>query len=410
MKGFSTKAIHTQYTTPDPHGSLNFPIYNSVAFEFESAEAIEKAFNGKLPRHTYSRISNPTIEYFEQKVKNLSNAFGVLALSSGMAAISSLILSITKSRDTIITSKHLFGNTYSLFETTLGNWGLNTKFVDLTDINSVENSIDDTTRAIFIETITNPQLEVVNIKKLADIAKRHKILLIADTTFTPLCFADFKLLGINIEVISSTKYISGGATSVGGLIIDYGNYNWRNNPKLATDATKFGPFTLLMKLRKEVYRNLGTCISPENAYLQSLGLDTLVLRIDASIKNTIDIAEYLQQHSKIEKVNYPGLQSSLYYQIAKKQFGDRTGSLLTFCLKTKDECFKFMNRLQVIRRATNLNDNKTLIIHPASTIYCEYSKEERLTMGVEDTMLRLAVGIEDVEDLLDDINNSLEEI
>jgi O-acetylhomoserine sulfhydrylase len=408
MPGITTRAIHTRFAKKDPHGSLHMPVYDSASFEFDSAADIENAFTGRKFSHMYSRISNPTIEHFENKVLAITQAFGVLSVSSGMAAISNLILTIAGSGDSIITTKRLFGNTYSLFERTLKPWGLTVKYADLNKLETLENLFDKTTRAIFFETITNPQLEVADIEKLAAIAKRHKILVVVDTTITPLFFLNAKSLGIDIEVLSSTKYISGGATSVGGVIVDYGTYDWKNNPKLADDVQKFGEAALIAKLRKEVYRNLGTCLSPHNAYLQSLGLETMVLRAEASCANTLAIAEYLHKNQKIASVNYPGLKDSPQYQIAHKQFGHRCGALLTFDLNSKEECFRFMDKLQFIRRATNLNDNKTLILHPASTIFCEYDARLKAEMGIRETMMRLAVGIEDVEDLIADISQALE--
>lgn len=406
QSGFTTRAIHAKPLKEDVHHSLHFPIYDSVAFEFETAEELEKAFLGKKPGHMYSRITNPTVENYEQKIKNITDSFGVVALSSGMAAISNLIITIAGNGDNLITTKYLFGNTYSLFEKTLKPWGLEVQYTDLTDLNKVESLINNKTRAIFLETITNPQLEVADIKALSQIAKKKNILLIVDTTITPPYLFDSKKFGVDVEMLSSTKYISGGATSVGGLIIDNGSFDWEQNPKLSADAKKYGPFTLITKLKRESYRNLGACLSPHNAYLQSLGLETLALRADKSCANTLEIAKYLQTHKKVKSVNYPGLGNSPYYKIAKKQFGKNPGALLTFDLDSKEQCFKLMNQLKMIRRATNLNDNKTLILHPASTIFCEYNPELKKEMGVRETMIRLAVGIEDIEDLIKDFEQA----
>ena len=408
MTGFTTRSIHNKYLKQDPHSSLHFPVYDSVSFEFDSAEDIEKAFLGQKPSHMYSRISNPTVENLEQKVKGITNSFGVVALSSGMAAIANLVLAVALKGDNIITTKYLFGNTYSFFEKTLKPWGLNVKYADLTDASSIDGIIDNRTKIIFLETITNPQLEIADIKALSEVARRNKILLVADTTITPPYLFNSREFGVDIEVLSSTKYISGGATSVGGLIIDNGTFDWLNNDKLKEDAKKQGPHTLVVKLKREVYRNLGACLSPHNAYLQSLGLETLALRADKSCSNTLALAEYLEKQPEINNVNYPGLKSSKYNDISRIQFPNGAGALLTFTLDSKEDCFKFINQLRVIRRATNLNDNKTLILHPASTIFCEYSTELREEMGVSDTLIRLAVGIEDIEDLVDDITQAME--
>lgn len=404
---FVTKILHNKFLKEDPHGALHMPIYDNVAFEFKSAEDIELAFQGKKLAHMYSRISNPTIENFEQKIRIVTDSLGVIAVSSGMAAISNVILAIANSGDNIVTTKYLFGNTYSLFEKTLKSWGLKAKYTDLTKGSCVEGLIDKKTKAIFFETITNPQLEVADVEVLAKITKSKGILLIADTTVTPPYIFNSKASGVDIEVLSSTKYISGGATSVGGIIIDNGGYDWSKNEKLKGDVKQYGPFVFLKKLRREVYRNLGACLSPYNAFLQSIGLETLPLRVDVSCANALAIAKFLQKSLQVKNVNYPGLKSSKYFALSQKQFEGKPGSLLTFDLASKEKCFKFMNKLQVIRRSTNLNDNKTLIIHPASTIFCEYDEKLKQDMGVRETMIRLAVGIEDREDLISDIGRAL---
>ncbi len=404
---FITKILNTRFLKEDAHGAMHMPVYENVAFEFKNAEDLELAFQGKKPAHMYSRISNPTVENFEQRIRSVTDATGVIALSSGMAAISNLFLAIAGRGDNIITSKHLFGNTYSLFERTLKQWGLEVRYADLKDAAQVTKLIDAKTVAVYLETITNPQLEVVDIKALADKLKPKGVLLIADTTLTPPYIFKAKDFGVDIEVLSSTKYISGGATSVGGLIIDYGSFDWSKNNYLKSQAKKYGPFTLLQHLRREAYRNLGACMSAQAAFLQSIGLETLPLRVDVSCSNALKIAKFLSGLKTVKGVNYPGLETSPDYSLAKKQFGNNPGSILTFDLESKEAAFKFMNKLQLIRRSTNLNDNRTLIIHPASTIFCEYDAATLKQMGVRDTMLRLAVGIEDVEDLVEDINRSL---
>lgn len=408
--GLITRILHAKFLKEDPHGSLHMPVYDDVTFEFKTAEELELAFSGRKPAHMYSRISNPTVEHFEQKVKTMSDALGVIALSSGMAAISNTVLTIAKTGDNIITSKHLFGNTYSLFEQTLKAWGLGIRYVDLTKPQDIANFIDKKTKAVFFETITNPQLEVVDIRSLSKIAKKANILLIADTTMTPPYIFQAKDFGVDIEVISSTKWISGGATSVGGLIIDYGTYDWKKNDKFKNDAIKFGPFAFISRLRREVYRNIGSCMSAHNAYLQSLGLETLTLRLDVACANTQKIAEFLEKAKKVRRVNYPGLKGSTFYKVSRRQFGDKPGAVLTFNLNSKKECFKFLNNLKLIRRATNLQDNRSLILHPASTIFCEYDDKLKKEMGVPETLIRLAVGIEDYRDIIEDIKQALEKI
>lgn len=404
---FITEILHNPFLKEDAHGSLHMPIYENVAFEFKTSEDIELAFQKKKPAHMYSRISNPTVEAFEQRVKAVTDAAGVIALSSGMAAITNILLGVASQGDNIVTTKHLFGNTYSLFTKTLQSWGLDARFVDLTDIAQVKDAIDHKTKAVFFETITNPQLEVVDVKAIAKVAKAKNVLVVADTTLTPPYAFKSNDFGVDIEILSSTKYISGGATSVGGIIIDNGTFDWSTNPKFKDEAKQFGPFALINRLRREIFRNLGSCISPHNAFLQSVGLETLPLRLDVSSSNTQKIAEFLEAHKGVKSVHYPGLSSSPFHKIAKEQFGAKIGGLLTFDLGSKTECFTFMDKLELIRRSTNLNDNRTLILHPASTIFCEYDDALRKEMNVRETMIRLSVGIEDVEDLIEDIEQAL---
>jgi len=407
INGFTTKAIHGLFENNDCHKSLRTPIYDSVSFEFDDAQSISDAFTGKKPAHSYSRVTNPTVADFEQKINLLTEGLGTIALSSGMAAISNTILAIAQNGDNIITTKFLFGNTYSLFNETLKQWGLNVKYADFENINDIEKSINANTRAVFLETISNPQLAVYDIESIAEITKKHGILLIIDSTLTPPYLFKAKDFGVNIEIISSTKYISGGATSVGGLIIDYGNYDWQNIPKLKELNNKHGNNTFLIKLRKEVYRNLGACLSPHSAYLQTLGLETMALRIDKSCENAVKLCEFLKNNPKIKHINYPGLKENKYHENAVKLFKNKFGGLLTFDLSGKDECFKFIDNLKIIRRATNFNDNKTLIIHPSSTIFSEFTEEQKNNLGVSDATLRLSAGIEDIDDIIEDISQSL---
>lgn len=383
MKQFTTKAVDTRFLYKDPHGSLRMPVYDSASFEFESAEEQELAFLGRNPHHMYSRISNPTVAHLEFMIKNLTRSQGVVAMASGMAAISSLIVFIAGSGDSIVTTKALFGNTYSLFETTLKRWGLQVQYFDPTHTEDIGKLIDAKTRAIFVESITNPQLQVADIQTLGKIALQHNIPLIIDATLTPLRFYNPREYGVAVEIVSSTKLISGGATSVGGLLIDYGVYDWKKNPRLVEDAEQVGSFALLKRLRSESYRNLGACLSPHNAYLQSLGLETLELRLLRASETTLKIAQYLNTDTRVMSVNYPGLKGLLGYKIIQEQYDGNAGLVLTFDLQSKEQCYKFINCLKLIRRATNLHDNRTLVLHPASTIFCEYTTEEKNNMIYE---------------------------
>jgi O-acetylhomoserine (thiol)-lyase len=407
FKGFNTRIIHTPYLKKDIHRAVHMPIYNSATYEFESSEQIEQAFLGQIAEHAYSRSSNPTVEHFEQKIKSVTEAVNVTAVGSGMAAVSCLIFTIAYNGSNIVTSKNLFGNTYSFFESTIKDLGVEVRFCDLNNKNELKNAIDNNTIGIFFETITNPQLEVVDISNLSVIAKEKNIPLIADTTLTPFSIFKAKDFGVDLEIVSSTKIISGGATGVGGLILDYGTYEWGNSKKLGQLAKKHGKQAFHIKLRREVFKNTGPTMSPYTAFFHSLGLETLKLRYDKASQNCLCVAQELTKIPQVKKVNYPGLKQSSYYEISKSQFGDYPNALLTFDLASKKECYQFMDKLSIIKRATNLYDNKSLIIHPASTIYCDFSPDIRESIGVSDTMMRLSIGIEDVEDLIEDIYTAL---
>ncbi len=410
MTGFTTTAIHGVRSKETPHGTLRVPIYDSVSFEHEDSKAIQQAFEGKRPAHTYSRISNPTVTHLEQTLRLLSGGVAVLAVSSGMAAISNTILALGSSGKNIVTTRHLFGNTLSLFEKTLFAWGLEVRYVSMNDMSAVDAAIDKDTCCVFLESITNPQLEVADCNAISAVAGKHGVPLVADNTLmTPYLFNSRKN-GVDIEILSSTKYISGGGTTVGGIIIDNGTFNWSQSAKLKEYATQYGPMTCIARLRQEIYRNVGACLSPHNASMQSLGLETLSLRIDKSCKGCLEIAHFLSRHPSVMATHYPGLSNSASYGIARKQFGSQSGGILTFDLKDTEQCFKLMDSLNIIRRATNVNDNKSLIIHPWSTIFAEYCDEDKYSTGIRPTMLRLAVGIEDTDDLIKDLKQGLEQL
>ncbi len=408
--GFTTLSLNVPFSKKDPHNSLQMPLYDSVAFEFDSAEQIEANFKGDYIAHVYSRASSPTVEYFELKLKALTESFGVLAVSSGMAAISNTILTVCKAGENIVSSNQLFGHTFSLFNQTLPEFGLETRFSSLKNQTEIEHLIDSKTRAIYFETVSNPQLEIPDIELLSEIAQRHNILLITDSTITPPNVFNAGRFGIHIEVLSTTKFISGGATSFGGAIIDHGNYDWNLNPNLSDYTEKFGEKAFMVKLRKNIYRNTGGSMSPHTAKLQIQGLDILELRVEKCFKNCLALGAFFLSHSKITKTGYPGLPTDVNHQAAKKYFCGIPGTIMTIDLESKDACYKFMNGLKIIRRATNLNDNKSLIIHPYSTIYAEFPEEQRHAAGIRDTMLRFSVGIENVDDLIADIEQALEQI
>jgi len=404
---FDGKILNTPYGKKDAYGALNMPVYQNAAFEFETAEEMEAAFMGFSANHTYSRITNPTVQYFEDRIKNITGALSVTALNSGMAAITNTIITLAQSGSNIVTSRHLFGNTYSFFTSTLAFFGVETRFCDLTNPEEVEKSIDENTCCVFLEIITNPQMEVADLKAISIITSQKAVPLVADTTIVPFCAFKAKDFGVNIEIVSSTKYISGGATGLGGLIIDYGNSDWKTSKKLAETAKSFGAAAFTVKLRKEIHRNMGAYMTPQVAYMQTIGLETLTLRYEKSSTTCLSLVQKIESLQEIKSVNYNGLKSNRFYQISNEQFGQHPGSMFTFDLESREACFRFLNKLKLIRRATNLFDNKTLAIHPASTIFGTFTSEIRNEMNVSDNTIRISVGLEKMEDLYADFVQAL---
>lgn len=408
-EGFATRIITTQFSRKDAHGAISLPIYRNAAFEFETSEAIANAFQFKANAHTYTRISNPTVENLERKIKAASGAEFVMSLASGMAAISNTFMAIAYAGSNIVTSPHLFGNTFSLFKFTLAEFGVEVRFVNTDNLTEIEAAIDENTCAFFCELITNPHMEVADLFAISKILKAKNVPLIVDSTIVPWCGFNAKKAGVDIEVVSTTKYVSGGATSIGGAILDYGTFDWSKNKKLSNVTAVAGYLRFNFKLRREIARNMGACMDSETASLQALGMETLQIRFEHMAASAYELAKFLSENKKVLKVGYTKLDSSVYKAVSDKLFISNPGAMLTFNLSSKEECYQFQNKLKVIRRATNLFDNKTLIIHPESTIYGTFSKEMKDVMGIEDNLLRLSVGLENIEDLKHDILQALGE-
>ena len=385
-----TRAIHQPYKRRDAYDALSMPVYNAVAYEFDNAQLMSDVFCGRVSAPDYSRVGNPTVENLEQRVKGITGATDVVAFNSGMAAISAVFIALAQQGKNIVSSRHMFGNTYSLLTSTLKRFGVEARLCDLTNVEQVEQQLDDNTCCVYLEIMTNPQLEVVDIVALATLAHQRGIPLVADTTLIPFTEFSAKALGVDAEVVSSTKYISGGATSLGGLVIDYGTFQ-----------------PLGRALRGELLFNFGAYMTPQAAYLQTVGLEVLDARYRIQAANALELAKQLQILPQIKHVNYVGLPDNPYHELAKKQFGNTAGAMITIDLDSKEACFAMINKLKLIHRATNLFDNRTLAIHPASTIYGAFTDEQRREMDVNDTTIRLSIGLEDVDDLLDDIIQAL---
>lgn len=386
-----TQAIHVPYKRRDAYDALSMPVYNAVAYEFDNAQTMSDAFCNRIDAPDYSRCENPTVSNFEERVKALTGAKNVIALNSGMAAISNTVMALAAQGKNIVTSKHLFGNTFSLLMSTLRKFGVGCKLADLTNPEAVESVINENTCCIFLEIITNPQMEVADLSKLAEIAHAHHIPLVADTTTIPFTMFSSHDLGVDIEVVSSTKYVSGGATSLGGLVIDYGT------------TPHFGEV-----MKNEMLFNLGAYMTPQVAFLQTMGLETLDARYRVQSSNALALARKLQTLPQIKRVNYVGLEDNPFHELAQRQFGTTAGAMVCIDLESKDACFSMIDHLKLIHRATNLFDNRTLAIHPASTIFGLFPDKMKKAMDVNDTTIRLSIGLEDVDDLFEDIKQALE--
>lgn len=387
-----TIAINTPFVRPDVYGSLAVPIYNNVAFEFQDAQEMADAFCNRIKAPDYTRVENPTVTQFEQRVKALTGAQHVTAFNSGMAAISNALLSVTGHQKNIVSSHHLFGNTLALISSTLPRFGVEPRLRDLTNIEEVEKAIDNNTCCVFLEVLTNPQLEVANLQAITEIAHRKGVPVIADSTLIPFTETNLKALGVDVEVVASTKYISGGGTSLGGLIIDYGTFPEINQ-----------------RVKYELLFNLGAYMSPQAAYMQTLGLETLDVRYHRQAASALQLAKDLKEIVAIKRVNYVGLSDNPYHALAQQQFGKTAGAMLTIDMESKERCFHFLNRLKLIHRATNLFDNRSLAIHPASTIFGNFTQQQLEQMDVRDTTIRLSIGLEAPEDLILDIQQALQQ-
>lgn len=401
---FNTALLHKAFMGDKATGATLTPIYQSSAFEHESPEQLEKIFNNKAAGFSYTRISNPTVASFEARIAALEGGIAAVACSSGMAAVTLSLLNILSSGDEIIAGAGLFGGTIDLLDD-LKALGIKTHFVKHISVESVEPLINENTRAVFAELIGNPALDVVDIESVAKLVHNKNIPLFIDsTTATPYLINPIKY-GADIVVHSTSKYINGSGNSVSGIIVDSGNFKWDTEryPTMS-EYSKFGKFAYSAKLRNGLWRNVGACLSPMNAFMNSVGLETLGLRMERLCYNARELAEILFNIDGIS-VNYPTLGE--YKDLTKKQFGTKGGAILTIRAGSKERAFEIINNLKIPLIATNIGDVRTLVIHPASTIYAHANKEQRKNAGVYEDTIRVSVGIEDIKDLKDDFYNAV---
>lgn len=404
---FNTALLHQSFDGEKSTGSTLAPIFQSSAFAHESAEKLEAVFNNKAPGFAYTRISNPTVDSFEKRIAALEKGIGAVACSSGMAAVTMSLLNILESGDEVIAGSALFGGTIDLFGD-LEAFGIKTVFTDEVTAESVERLATDRTKAVFTELIGNPKLNVTDIKAVSEAAHKRGIPLIIDsTTATPYLINPFEF-GADIVIHSSSKYINGSGNSISGVIIDSGSFKW--DPKRYKgfeEYKKFGKFAYLAKLRNGIWRNAGACLAPMNAYLNSIGLETLGLRMERLCFNAKKLAEFFEADGRVT-VNYPALESNPYHELTEKQLGGMGGAIITIRAGSKEKAFKLINSLKYACIATNIGDVRTLVIHPASTIYTHSTLEQQVNAGVYDDTIRISVGIEDIDDLIADFRQAID--
>ena len=404
-----TQFLHGGNDGDEATGATTNTIYPSAAFAYDSAEAIENVFAGREPGYIYTRLHNPTVTAFEKRMTELEGGFGALACASGMAAISSTVLALAGQGDEIISGTGIFGGTYSLFSRTLPRCGVVTRFVPSTDIAAYRAAITDRTRLIFVETVGNPKLDVPDIAAIARVAKDAGIVLVVDSTTTTPYLVRPGALGADIVIHSTSKFINGHGTAIGGVIIDCGSFNW-GGPRAALVHEyhkRAGRFAFLAALRSLIHRDLGCCLSPFSAFLMSIGIDSLGVRMQRHCENAAQLAAFLAGDARVVEVRYPGLAAHPEHAVAARQFGGKFGALMAVRLGTRERAFRFINGLERALILANLGDVKTLVIHPASTICRDASAEGRAAMGVTDDLVRISVGIEHIDDIREDFSRSL---
>lgn len=405
-----TSIIHGGFSGDLETGATVVPINQTVSYAYKSAQELADVFDGKVPGYIYTRIANPTTAILEARLTQLEDGIGCIATSSGMAAIASTVMGLLKSGNRIIAASGIFGGTASLFKNTLGRFGVETVWVDAADTTSFAKAINDKTGLIFVETIGNPGMDVPDIPAIAEIAHKANIPLVVDNTLTtPALFRPGEFAA-DIVIHSTSKFINGHGTAIGGAIIDTGNYDWRRGifEDIKKLSEKVGRLAFLSHLRNLIYRDLGGCPAPMNSFLMLQGLETLSARMTRHGENASKLAEYLKTHPKVKWVNYPGLPESPFSEQVNNLFSGRAGGLLTFGLGTKEKAFKFIGSLKLASNSANLGDAKTLVIHPASTIFHEFIPAEKEKMGVTGDMVRVSVGIEDFEDIRYDFEQAIE--
>jgi len=422
---FETLQLHVGQEQPDPAtGARAVPIYQSAAYVFPSCDNAAARFSLSEPGYIYSRLTNPTDGIFEQRMAALEGGVAALAVSSGAAAVTYAIQALAGSGDHIVSAKNIYGGSYNLFRHTLPQYGIDTTFVDIFDEAAIEEAIQENTKGIFIESLGNPHSDVVDIERVAALAHKHQIPLVVDNTFsTPYLVRPIEY-GADIVVHSATKFINGHGTCLGGVIVDSGKFDWAASGKFPTltepnpsyhniSFTKAaGAMAFIVKIRAILLRDMGACISPFHSFLLLQGLETLSLRVDRHVQNAIKVVAYLVNHPQVEKVNHPlsspdPVQKELY----QKYYPNGGGSIFTFELKGDERKTRdFIDNLELFSLLANVADAKSLVIHPATTTHSQCSKEELDDQGIKPNTIRLSIGVENIDDIIQDLEEAFKAV
>ena len=415
---FETLQLHAGHTV-DPTGSRAVPIYQTTSFVFKDAEQAAARFALQEPGGIYSRLGNPTNDVLEARVAQLEGGAGAVAVASGSAAVTYAITNVADTGDNIVAASTLYGGTYNLFTATLPRFGITTKFVNPDKLDEFEAAIDDNTKAVYIEVIGNPGINLVDVEAVADIAHKHGIILIVDNTFaSPYLFRPFEH-GADVVVHSATKYLGGHGTTIAGVVVESGKFDYKASGKYPgfTEGDEHYnglvyadlPIPFTVKVRAQLLRDTGATLTPLAAWQILQGIETLSLRVERHVENARKITEFLSKHPKVAWVNYPELPGNKYKDLAEKYFPKGVGAVFTFGIKGgKEAGVKFVDALEIFSNLANVADAKSLVIHPASTTHAQLDEAAQKAAGVTPDMIRLSVGLENIDDLIDDLSQALD--
>lgn len=420
---FETLQLHAGQVVDATTKSRAVPIYQTTSFVFEDTQEGAELFALQKAGNIYTRITNPTTSAFEERIAALEGGVGALATASGMAAITYTILALAHAGDHVVAASTIYGGTFNLLKETLPRYGITTTFVDIDNLEEVEAAIKDNTKLVLIETLGNPVINIPDIEKIAEIAHKHQIPLVADNTFATPYLINVFSHGVDIAVHSATKFIGGHGTTIGGVIVDSGKFDWAASgkfPQFVNEDPSYhnlsytrdvGAAAFIVALRVQLLRDTGAALSPFNSFLLLQGLETLSLRVERHVQNAEKIVDFLVNHPKVEKVNYPKLADSPYHALAEKYLPKGVGSIFTFHVKGGEaEARKVIDSLEIFSNLANVADAKSLVVHPATTTHAQLSDSDLEAAGVTKNQIRLSIGLENVDDLIEDLRLALEKI